>query len=85
MGSNGERYGLRVVAKHADVWMNGLFLRTAAADPDGEDADELSRLSRVLDRHCEDIGRDPTACADGDHGCIALQVDSREAAGDAAG
>jgi alkanesulfonate monooxygenase SsuD/methylene tetrahydromethanopterin reductase-like flavin-dependent oxidoreductase (luciferase family) len=50
IGSNGERYGLRVVAKHADVWMN------AAMRPD---VAELTRLNQVLDRHCEDVGRDP--------------------------
>ena len=51
IGSSGERYGLRVVAEHADVWMN------ASLRPD--DLDELTRLSRVLDRHCDDVGRDP--------------------------
>lgn len=51
IGSSGERYGLRVVARHADVWMN------ASLTP--EDIGELTRLSRVLDRHCADIGRDP--------------------------
>jgi alkanesulfonate monooxygenase SsuD/methylene tetrahydromethanopterin reductase-like flavin-dependent oxidoreductase (luciferase family) len=50
IGSSGERYGLRVVAKHADVWVN------ATMSPD---LGELSRLSRILDRHCEDVGRDP--------------------------
>lgn len=51
IGSSGERYGLRVVAEHADVWLN------ASLRPD--DVDELVRLSAVLDRHCEAIGRDP--------------------------
>jgi F420-dependent oxidoreductase-like protein len=51
IGSSGERYGLRVVAEHADVWVN------ASLRPD--DLTELTRLSQVLDRHCEDIGRDP--------------------------
>jgi alkanesulfonate monooxygenase SsuD/methylene tetrahydromethanopterin reductase-like flavin-dependent oxidoreductase (luciferase family) len=51
IGSSGERYGLRVVAEHADVWIN------ASLRPD--DLGELTRLSQVLDRHCEDIGRDP--------------------------
>lgn len=53
IGSSGERYGLRVVARHADSWMN------ASLRPD--DVDELTRLSAVLDRHCADIGRDPTS------------------------
>lgn len=50
IGSSGERYGLRVVAKHADIWMN------ASMRPD---VAELTRLSQLLDRHCEEIGRDP--------------------------
>lgn len=51
IGSSGEKYGLRVVAEHADVWLN------ASRRPD--DVDELVRLSAVLDRHCAEIGRDP--------------------------
>jgi alkanesulfonate monooxygenase SsuD/methylene tetrahydromethanopterin reductase-like flavin-dependent oxidoreductase (luciferase family) len=51
MGSSGEKYGLRVVAKHADVWMN--------ANMAGADVEELKRLGRVLDQHCADVGRDP--------------------------
>ena len=51
IGSSGERYGLRVAADHADVWVN------ASLRPD--DLGELTRLSRILDRHCENIGRDP--------------------------
>ncbi|HVQ95082.1 MAG TPA: TIGR03560 family F420-dependent LLM class oxidoreductase [Mycobacteriales bacterium] len=51
IGSSGERYGLRVVAQHADVWLN------ASLNPD--DLTELTRLAQILDRHCHDIGRDP--------------------------
>lgn len=51
IGSSGARYGLRVVATHADVWLN------ASLTP--EDLGELTRLSRRLDEHCADIGRDP--------------------------
>jgi alkanesulfonate monooxygenase SsuD/methylene tetrahydromethanopterin reductase-like flavin-dependent oxidoreductase (luciferase family) len=50
LASNGERYGLRVVAERADGWLNATF--------DTEPGD-LVRLSGVLDRHCEAIGRDP--------------------------
>ncbi len=51
VGSSGERYGLRVVAERADGWIN------ASMNP--EDLTELTRLSAVLDRHCEQVGRDP--------------------------
>jgi F420-dependent oxidoreductase-like protein len=51
IASSGERFGLRVVAEHADVWIN--------ANQPGEDPAELARLGGVLDRHCEAIGRDP--------------------------
>ncbi|MEU0537999.1 LLM class flavin-dependent oxidoreductase [Amycolatopsis tolypomycina] len=53
LGSSGEKRGLRVVAEHADVWLN-------AALPGAEIA-ELHRLSRVLDAHCAAVGRDPAA------------------------
>jgi alkanesulfonate monooxygenase SsuD/methylene tetrahydromethanopterin reductase-like flavin-dependent oxidoreductase (luciferase family) len=51
LGSSGEKRGLRVVAEHADVWLN-------AALP-GAEISELQRLSRVLDAHCATVGRDP--------------------------
>jgi F420-dependent oxidoreductase-like protein len=51
IASSGERFGLRVVAEHADVWIN--------ANQPGENPAELVRLGGVLDRHCEAIGRDP--------------------------
>lgn len=61
MGSSGERYGLRVVAQHADVWVSAMMLRSAAEDPDGDDLTELMRLGGVLDAHCDTVGRDPSA------------------------
>lgn len=51
IGSSGERYGLRVVAEHADAWFS-------AALP-GSGPEEVLRLSRVLDGHCRAVGRDP--------------------------
>ncbi|SFW70463.1 LLM class flavin-dependent oxidoreductase [Amycolatopsis australiensis] len=41
---------LRVVAEHADQWNI----------PGGGDIDDLAGRSRLLDRYCEEIGRDPT-------------------------
>lgn len=51
IASSGPRYGLRVVATHADVWL------IASLTPD--DLGDLARLSRRLDEHCADVGRDP--------------------------
>ncbi|GAB3141744.1 LLM class flavin-dependent oxidoreductase [Amycolatopsis stemonae] len=51
LGSSGEKLGLRVVASHADVWLNAALPGTEIA--------ELQRLSRVLDEHCAAVGRDP--------------------------
>ncbi|MEV4142703.1 LLM class flavin-dependent oxidoreductase [Amycolatopsis sp. NPDC049691] len=51
LGSSGEKRGLRVVASHADVWLNAALPGTEIA--------ELQRLSRVLDEHCAAVGRDP--------------------------
>jgi alkanesulfonate monooxygenase SsuD/methylene tetrahydromethanopterin reductase-like flavin-dependent oxidoreductase (luciferase family) len=48
IGSGGERYGLRIVAEHADVWASPTF--TAA---------DFRRKSAILDDHCAAIGRDP--------------------------
>lgn len=47
VAGSGERRTLRLVAQHADIW------HTFA---DGED---FVRKSRVLDRYCAEIGRDP--------------------------
>ena len=49
IGGGGERRTLRVVAEHADVW-----------NIPGAPVQEAIRLSRVLDAHCEAIGRDPS-------------------------
>lgn len=51
IGGSGEKRTLRVVAEHADAWING--------NRPGEDPGELVRISRLLDQYCADIGRDP--------------------------
>jgi alkanesulfonate monooxygenase SsuD/methylene tetrahydromethanopterin reductase-like flavin-dependent oxidoreductase (luciferase family) len=53
IGTSGERHGMRIAARHADVW-------TSASAP-GTPAEEQARLSAVLDRHCAEIDRDPAS------------------------
>jgi F420-dependent oxidoreductase-like protein len=48
IGGTGEKRLLRIAAQHADVW------NLVGAAPD-----EALRLSRVLDGHCVEVGRDP--------------------------
>jgi F420-dependent oxidoreductase-like protein len=52
IAGSGERHSLRVVARHANAWIN--------ANLPGTPPEELARLSAVLDRHCQAIGRDPS-------------------------
>lgn len=46
IGGGGERYTLRVVAKHADKWNHGRGI------------ERYRRKLQVLKRHCESVGRD---------------------------
>ena len=50
IGGSGPRKTLRVVAKHADEW------NAPAAT-----AEDYTRLAKILDEHCADIGRDPAS------------------------
>ena len=47
MGGGGERMMLRLVARYADIWHSMA------------DGETLAHKSRVLDRHCAELGRDP--------------------------
>jgi alkanesulfonate monooxygenase SsuD/methylene tetrahydromethanopterin reductase-like flavin-dependent oxidoreductase (luciferase family) len=49
IGGSGRRRTLRMAAEHASVW------NAASGTPE-----QVSELSAVLDRHCADIGRDPS-------------------------
>ncbi|NDL59597.1 LLM class F420-dependent oxidoreductase [Phytoactinopolyspora mesophila] len=48
IGGRGRKRTLRIVAQYADAWNT----------PGGTPA-EVAELSEVLDRHCDDVGRDP--------------------------
>jgi probable F420-dependent oxidoreductase len=48
IGGGGERKTLRLVARHADIWHSF------------SDAQTLQHKGGVLERHCADIGRDPS-------------------------
>jgi F420-dependent oxidoreductase-like protein len=50
IGGEGEKKTLRLVAQYADVWNSSL----AAGAPD-----ETRHKLDVLNRHCDDVGRDP--------------------------
>lgn len=52
VGAEGERFGLRVVAKHADLWHWWAPMGTS---------DAFRAKLDVLRRHCSDVGRDPSA------------------------
>jgi F420-dependent oxidoreductase-like protein len=49
IGGAGRRRTLRIAAQHASVW-----------NAPGGSPEEVAELSGVLDRHCADIGRDPS-------------------------
>lgn len=59
VGGNGHRV-LRVAARHADVWHTW-------ADPT-----VLSHKNAVLDRHCQDLGRNPADIARATGGTVAV-------------
>lgn len=50
VGGGGERRTLRIVAEHADEW-NAVNLSV----------DQYRHKTEVLEKHCEDVGRDPAA------------------------
>ena len=49
VGGSGERRTLRIVAEHAQEW-----------NSTGLDIDGYRQRREVLERHCEDVGRDPS-------------------------
>ena len=73
IGGIGEKRTLKLVAQHADGW-------NAAYVP----PQEFARLSRVLDRHCEALDRDPKELRRGVNVAFNLAVDRQGAAREAA-
>jgi F420-dependent oxidoreductase-like protein len=72
IGGVGEKRTLKLVAKHADGW------NAAYVSPD-----EFARLSGVLDRHCEALGRDPKSLRRAVNVMFNLAVDRQGAAREA--
>jgi len=72
IGGVGEKRTLRLVAKHADGW------NAAYVSPE-----QFARLSGVLDRHCEALGRDPKAVRRGINVSFNLAPDAGGAAREA--
>ncbi len=68
VGGGGEQRTLRVAARYADVWHTW-------ADPA-----TLARKNALLDRHCADLGRDPSRIARATGGTVAVRPAHRPAA-----
>lgn len=66
VGASGEQLALRVVAKHADIWHYWM------------EADDLRRKSALVDRFCEELGRDPASLQRSTGGTIDLDDDPTE-------
>jgi alkanesulfonate monooxygenase SsuD/methylene tetrahydromethanopterin reductase-like flavin-dependent oxidoreductase (luciferase family) len=62
IGGGGERRTLRIAAQFADEWH---VWATAA---------EFTRKSSILDRHCDDIGRDPATIGRATGALVALST-----------
>jgi alkanesulfonate monooxygenase SsuD/methylene tetrahydromethanopterin reductase-like flavin-dependent oxidoreductase (luciferase family) len=70
VGAEGERYGLRIVARHADLWhWWGPMASTEA----------FAHKRAVLARHCSDAGRDPAEIAPLPGAKVILRDDPAEA------
>ncbi|CAN5722417.1 hypothetical protein BH23CHL8_BH23CHL8_00030 [soil metagenome] len=70
VGAEGERYGLRVVARHADLWHWWAPMGSTEA---------FRHKLGVLARHCADVGRDAAAIAPLPGAKVILRNDPTEA------
>jgi F420-dependent oxidoreductase-like protein len=68
VGVKGEQLALRVAARHADIWHYWM------------ERDDLVHKGAIVDRYCEEIGRDPSTLARSTGGTIELDDDPAETA-----
>lgn len=68
IGASGEKFGLRTVAEHAQIWNFG-----------GTPEEFKTKLA-VLERHCEEIGRDPSEIEATWFGQLVIAEDSERVA-----
>jgi alkanesulfonate monooxygenase SsuD/methylene tetrahydromethanopterin reductase-like flavin-dependent oxidoreductase (luciferase family) len=71
VGSSGERKGLRIVARHADIWQ--MWLAKA-------DVDLFRHKNTVLGEHCGVVGRDPETIERNVGGKLVIRETAAEAA-----
>ncbi len=70
VGSTGERKGLRIVARHADIWQMWLAM---------DDLEVFRHKAAMLDEHCRAIGRDPATVERTIGGKLVIRRDPAEA------
>jgi alkanesulfonate monooxygenase SsuD/methylene tetrahydromethanopterin reductase-like flavin-dependent oxidoreductase (luciferase family) len=70
VGAEGERKGLRIAARHADIWQIWLPM-------DG--LETWKRKERVLQEHCQEIGRDHSTIERAVGGRLVLRATPQEA------
>jgi alkanesulfonate monooxygenase SsuD/methylene tetrahydromethanopterin reductase-like flavin-dependent oxidoreductase (luciferase family) len=70
VGAQGERVGLRIVARHADLWQSWAPI---------DSVERFQAKSVVLDEHCAALGRDPAAIVRIPGAKVVLRDDPAEA------
>lgn len=70
VGATGEKVGLRIAARYADYWQ----MSVAPAD-----IDTYRHKKEVLERHCADMGRDPSTVRNLPEGAFILRETKEEA------
>ena len=70
VGATGEKVGLRIAARYADYWQ----MSVGPAD-----IDAFKHKKEVLERHCADVGRDPSTIRNMPEGAFILRETHEEA------